>query len=454
MRRDTLPPSQGSEVTHRLRRLRAQLLEDDPFFGILLLRLKLVEDPSCRTMWTDGVHLGFKPAWCAKLRDAPLKGVMVHECLHVIAGHPWRRYGRDPSDWNDACDHAVNPLVRAEGYMLPENGLEDPRFEGLWAEVIFNMLAQEPQAEPPPSPSQQDGPSQNDAAAEAPPAGGEDQADEHASDEQPSHGTPGSGDAGDEADERSEEASPAADLSGKPGQRGKPGRPGRDPGAGEVRDAPSGHASEEDLSPEGWAAAILAASYGIGHRSAGLKRFVAEALAPRCDPREVLADFLLRTTQAADFSWARPARRYYATGLYLPSCESVTTGPLVIGVDTSGSVPDSDLAQAQAIITATLESCNPEYVAVVYCDAAVTHVQRFEPGDDIVLEPRGGAGTDFNPVFDWVAKNEPDAAAVVYITDLQGEFPSKETVPTIWLASSAAPRSARAPIGQTVWLQS
>lgn len=450
MRRDPLPLPLGSEVAARIRKLRAQLLEDDPFFGILLLRLKLVEDPRCRTMWTDGVHLGYSPNWCSKLRDAPLKGVMVHECLHVVGGHPWRRFGRDPSDWNEACDYAVNPLVRAEGYVLPENGLEDPMFEGLWAEVIFNLLEQEPKPEEPKSP--QGAPSQGDGTPQeesdqAEPAPGDSGGDEGTGGQDDPQGT-------DAESEQDGNASPADDLSGKPGQRGKPGRPGKDPHAGEVRDAPIDHVSEEDHSPEGWAAAIRAASYSIGNRSAALKRFVAEALAPKCDPREVLADFLMRTTQAADFTWARPARRYYATGLYLPSCESVTTGPLVIAVDTSGSVPDSDLAQAQAIIAATLETCNPEYVSVVYCDAKVTHTQRLEPGDEIVLEPRGGAGTDFNPVFAWVAENEPDAVAVVYITDLQGSFPAEESVPTLWLASSAAPRGQRAPFGQTVWLDS
>lgn len=453
MRRDTPSLPLGSEVAARIRKLRAQLLEDDPFFGVLLLRLKLIEDPTCRTMWTDGVHLGFSPTWCSNLRDAPLKGVLVHECLHVIAGHPWRRFGRDPSDWNEACDYAVNPLVRAEGYVLPENGLEDPRFEGLWAEVIFNLLAQEPKPEEPKQPegapqeaSQGDGASQEEDPQAGPSA--DDSGSDQGGSEQSS---PQDGDAD---SEQAGNVGPANDLSGKPGQRGRPGRPGKDPHAGEVRDAPGGHVSEEDHSPEGWAAAIQAASYSIGNRSAGLKRLVAEALAPKCDPREVLADFLMRTTQAADFTWARPARRYYATGLYLPSCESVTTGPLIIGVDTSGSVPDSDLAQAQAIIAATLETCNPEYVMVVYCDAKVTHIQRFEPGDEIVLEPRGGGGTDFNPVFAWAAENEPDAVAVVYITDLQGSFPAEESVPTLWLASSAASRSKRAPIGQTVWLDS
>lgn len=36
----------------------------------------------------------------------------------------------------------------------------------------------------------------------------------------------------------------------------------------------------------------------------------------------------------------------------------------------------------------------------------------------IHLEPRGGGGTDFCPVFEWVEENQIDAVCLIYLTDL------------------------------------
>lgn len=34
---------------------RTSLLLDQPFFGVLALRLQMVEDPTCKTAWTDAI---------------------------------------------------------------------------------------------------------------------------------------------------------------------------------------------------------------------------------------------------------------------------------------------------------------------------------------------------------------------------------------------------------------
>ena len=39
------------------------MILDAPFWGVLALRLKLVEDPACPTAWVDGVSLGFNPTF-------------------------------------------------------------------------------------------------------------------------------------------------------------------------------------------------------------------------------------------------------------------------------------------------------------------------------------------------------------------------------------------------------
>jgi hypothetical protein len=52
----------------KLCRARTQLILNQPFFGTLCLRLKLVAMPSFPTMATDGRRLAYNPAFVAQLR--------------------------------------------------------------------------------------------------------------------------------------------------------------------------------------------------------------------------------------------------------------------------------------------------------------------------------------------------------------------------------------------------
>jgi predicted metal-dependent peptidase len=85
-----------SNAARRVTAARTALILDEPFFGQLALKLRLVEDPTCPTAWTDGVRLGYNPSFVASLSQAELLAVVVHEVLHVTNGHPWRREGRPP----------------------------------------------------------------------------------------------------------------------------------------------------------------------------------------------------------------------------------------------------------------------------------------------------------------------------------------------------------------------
>ena len=74
---------------------RAGLILDMPFFGSLALKLKLVEDPTCDTAWTDGVSMGYNPAWIESLSLSEVKGIVCHEVMHCSNQHQNRRDSRD-----------------------------------------------------------------------------------------------------------------------------------------------------------------------------------------------------------------------------------------------------------------------------------------------------------------------------------------------------------------------
>jgi predicted metal-dependent peptidase len=102
-------------------------------------------------------------------------------------------------------------------------------------------------------------------------------------------------------------------------------------------------------------------------------------------------------------SWAHALD---AAGLSLPSVFWAGVRTIVIGVDTSGSIGTHELEQFAGEISAIAEEAQPESIHVVYCDAAVQFCQHFGPSEPIQLEPKGGGGTDFRPVFNWVEQNE------------------------------------------------
>src|SRR5688572_9950329 len=133
----------SSATLKRIKAARTGLIHDKPFFGILSLKLQLLEDVKCKTFWTDGTHLGFNPDFADRLSYVELQGVICHEVLHCAAGHCHRRGGRDKEAWNEAADYAINPIVLEAGYKLPEGVLLDLANKGKPAEWFYNRRQQE-----------------------------------------------------------------------------------------------------------------------------------------------------------------------------------------------------------------------------------------------------------------------------------------------------------------------
>ena len=68
-----------------------------------------------------------------------------------------------------------------------------------------------------------------------------------------------------------------------------------------------------------------------------LARYVEELLEPVVDWREALRQFVDQIARN-DYTWTRPNSRYFSRGLILPSLYNQEIPPLVVAVDTSGSI--------------------------------------------------------------------------------------------------------------------
>ncbi len=109
------------KATEHVSAARRNLVLDHPFFGVLSLKLELVEDSSVPSFRTDGRQLRFNPEFALGLNRYEAQGVVAHEVLHCANGHVWRRGSRDPKVWNLACDYAINPmLLLKRGWSCPQ----------------------------------------------------------------------------------------------------------------------------------------------------------------------------------------------------------------------------------------------------------------------------------------------------------------------------------------------
>lgn len=379
---------------HKMTSARAALILDQPFFGVLALRLALLEDPTCETAWVNGRELGYNPEFVESVSHQELTALLAHEVMHCADGHPWRRDHRDQDDWNVACDLAINPILTDAGFVLPECALHaTSEQQGKSAEWIFSRLPKKP-------PPQQ--------------SGGKDKGNSKGKDDAPQDGTPTPG-------------------KGSPGQQEK-----KDP-LGEVRDAPQ-DTSEDENAPteESWRQATQQAAQAAqsqGRLPGGAERWVKQAKESHVNWRSVLHRFVQEIARA-DYSWTRPNPRYLTHGLYLPGLRSEEMGPLAVAIDTSGSIDETLLSQFTRELQAVAEEMHPRRVHILSCDAAVKWMGTFERDEPIEIQPSGGGGTNFCPAFHAIAEFDEAPVCIVYLTDLRGTFPKQAPeAPVLWVTS-------------------
>jgi predicted metal-dependent peptidase len=170
-----------------------------------------------------------------------------------------------------------------------------------------------------------------------------------------------------------------------------------------------------------------------GHLPKALENLLLEALEPKVDWAAETRRFMQQITQN-DYSWAKRNIRYTSGGIFLPALHSSKLGPIVIGSDTSGSMWTSEVqSRVKSEMNAIISESQPEITYAVHCDSKVRKVDAIGPDDEFKFQPKGGGGTDFRPVFDWVEKEEIEPACLIYLTDGEGYYPEEPPpYPVLW----------------------
>lgn len=127
----------------RLTTARAQLLlnKGHGFFGMLALRLKLIEDERTKTLSVDGKVIRYNPDFVAtQLTDSLTRSAVAHEVMHCVFQHIGRRGNRSPRKWNQAGDYAINLVLEDAGFEIGQSWLLNRAYVGMSADQIYNLL--------------------------------------------------------------------------------------------------------------------------------------------------------------------------------------------------------------------------------------------------------------------------------------------------------------------------
>ena len=395
------PPNEAEEkrkavCLEQLSLDRQNLLMRWPFTGGVIMRMELVpvRDDRLLTACTDGNSIFVDINFYASLDKNERIFVLAHEVWHSILLHMIRKKNRERELFNQAADLEIHFSLLEEKLKEPWVLPHAPAWASLSAEEIYEkLLAKEKKKE------------NDDKNAPIP--------DRHIY-------------AGDTLEDP-----PRSDSDDPKGQ-------------GESSD----FVVDGDLMPcvsadtaERVRGRIIASAQQIervyGTLPDNAARIVSGLLNPRLPWREVLKQFVT-TCYGGERRYLPPSRRHIWQDIYLPGMRSESLRA-VVALDTSGStIPE--LGSFFTELNSLMKSFGRYEMTVIHCDAQIQLVEEYSdtrPFTGENLKVKGGGGTNFNPVFDYVKKMPQKPELLIYITD--GYGPSPETpppYPVLWVLSA------------------
>jgi predicted metal-dependent peptidase len=357
------------EVREKLITARVGLLLRASFFGNLATRLKLVNaDEWCGTAATDGRHFYYNSRFIQMLRPKEIEFLFGHEVLHCVYDHFGRRGNRDPQLFNIANDFAVNADLikhRVGEKITTVPCLHDPKYDGLSSEEIYDQLYEKA-----------DKISLSDLMDKL--------IDEHLD---------GEGDGDGDGD---------GDKEGK-------GRP-------KLSDADR-QAIRDEIKEAMLAAAATAD--GAGNIPAGVKRLIQDLTEPKMNWRELLR-MQLESTIKSDYTWMRASRKGWHMDAVMPGMKLDPMIDIAVALDASGSISEKMLKDFLGEVQGIMDSFPAYRIHVVTFDTEAYNPAQYnsENLDDICdYEVKGGGGTDFDCVFNYLKENEIEPKRLVMFTD-------------------------------------
>lgn len=356
------------------------LIDNGTFYASLISQMHRIEDrkqPTVAVSIRNGrVNLHHNPDFLDPRTMKDTKAILEHECLHIVMEHHARAEGKEISQWKIACDLAINQLIKN----LPEDALTvDKVFDDDMYKM--NILRME-KAE-----YYYDKIKKSNKAQEQ-------------IKQMMAQGKCGCGD----------------DLQGGKMDKGS-----------EIQ-------IDKELMKEivkGMVNEAAKAAKGQGDVPRGLEKYIDELFTPsKVSWRALLRRFVANSVKSGTRpSWKKPSRRYGDTQKGKVADRTIS---LAVVIDTSGSIDDGVLQIFMNELQA-IQSCYKSVITVLECDAEVGREYKLQKYQKLRRDVTGRGGTSFKPPFIYLKKKNIRADAVIYFTDLEGDFPDKRpAMPVLW----------------------
>lgn len=375
-------PALDRRVREKLVTARVGLLLKASFFGNLATRLKLTNaDEWCSTAATDGRNFYYNTRFIEMLKPKEIEFLFGHEVLHCVYDHFGRRGERDPQIWNVANDFCVNSDLKKHNvgeFITSVPCLYDKKYDGMSSEEVYDDLMKNAQKI-----------SMSDLINKL--------LDEHLGD--------GEGD----------------------GEEGEGKRP------------KLSEAEKQQIRDEIKEAMLAAASatQDAGNIPAGVKRLIQELTEPKMNWRELLR-MQLESTIKSDFTWMRSSRRGWHMDAVMPGMKTDPMIDIAVALDASGSISEDMLRDFLGEIQGIMDSFPAFRIHVITFDTDAYNPAQYDSDnlDSICdYEVKGGGGTDFTCVFDYLKREEIEPKRLVVFTDGYpfGSWGDENYTDTVWI---------------------
>jgi len=393
--------------TEKLEKAKTRLMLEHPYIGSIAAVLKMEHDIGILTFASDGKHLKYNGEYFDKSPVEEIEFALANGAMHAVLKHNERVNGRTGRIWQAAIDFVVNSMLVKNGFVLPPHAYYDERFEGMYAEEIYDVLKGEM--------IRNDTRDEADADVRDGQAEKEDKSDNE-------------GDRGERDQERK-----GADMALPPASAEESGS--------EI----SGIVEEEqkEIFEQ-----IFQKYRRQGNLPEELNLVIPEYFSHKVDWRGMLYKYIASYAKST-YSFVPPNMKYLYRGIYLPSLSSDLLR-IVIAVDTSGSIDEELLRIFLGEVSSIMQSYPNYEIDLITADAKIQSHKVFLPGELLEYEVSGGGGTDFRPVFEYIDNYIDYPSLLLYFTDGKGTFPQcGPPYDLLWLM----PEKTEVPFGEVLILE-
>lgn len=355
-----------------LQKAKSQLTLKHPYFGMLASRLKHESSEKVRTYASNGTRFIYNPEFISGCSIDETMFILTHCVMHHILAHQQRQLKRKGTLWQLATDFAINNMLYENGLTIPAGANLNEAFKGMYAEEIYTLLKEE-------------------------------------------------------YDIRTDDA-----FDGESGQD-KNNHPPGDPGIDDAHPSDDSFSNlnniEDDLDAQTESQWHYAASVSwemVQRKSAmpsGLDRLAQKVKANNVDWRFVLYNAINRHMRN-NYAFMPPNKKHLHRGFILPSLTSDTLS-LCVAIDTSGSINDVLLGVFLEEFKSIMQNFPAVQIELIIADAKVHAHHTFRGGEKMDFPLKGGGGTDYRPVFDYIDAKLPLTTMLLYFTDGDGWFPRR-----------------------------